>query len=53
MLELICRIPDHIGWVIVGFVGCLCVEMCGLLIGTIIQAIQERIEDRKMEECEE
>ncbi len=51
MLELICSIPDHIGWVIVGVVGCLCVEMLGLLIGTIVQAIQERIEDRK-EECE-
>ena len=52
MLELICRIPDHIGWVIVGFVGCLCVEMFGLLVGTVVQAIKELIEDRNEEECE-
>lgn len=53
MLEMICAIPEHIGWVLVGAVGCLCVQMFGLLVGTCIQAIQERIEDRKMEECEE
>lgn len=51
MLELICQIPDHIGWVLVGVVGCLCVQMFGLLVGTCIQAIQERIEDDE-EECE-
>jgi len=49
MLELICQIPDHIGWVLVGVVGCLCVQMLGLLIGTTIQAIKERIEDRNEE----
>ncbi len=52
MLDLICAIPDHIGWVIVGVVGCLCVEMLGLVIGTVVQAIKERIEDRNEEECE-
>lgn len=52
MLEMICAIPENIGWVLVGVVGCLCVEMLGLLIGNIVQAIQERIEDRNMEECE-
>lgn len=51
MLELICQIPDHIGWVIVGFVGCLCVEMFGLLVGTCVNTIKERIEERN-EECE-
>ena len=49
MLEMLCAIPDHIGWVIVGFVGCLCVEMFGLLVGTTINAIKERMEDD--EEC--
>jgi hypothetical protein len=52
MLEMLCAIPDHIGWVIVGFVGCLCVEMFGLLVGTTINAIKERIEERR-EESEE
>lgn len=52
MLEFICSIPDHIGWVAVGFVGCLCLEMFGLLVGTCVQAIKERIEDRNEEECE-
>lgn len=49
MLELICAIPDHIGWVIVGAVGMLCVEMFGLLIGTVVQAIKERLEDDEEE----
>jgi hypothetical protein len=49
MLEMLCAIPDHIGWVIVGVVGCLCVEMFGLLVGTVINAIKERMEDD--EEC--
>ena len=52
MLEFLCAIPDHIGWIIVGMVLCLCVEMFGLVIGNIITAIKERMEDDE-EECEE
>ncbi len=50
MLEMLNAIPENIGWIIVGFVGCLCVEMFGLLVGTCINAIKERMED---DECEE
>lgn len=50
MMNFICSIPEHIGWIIVGMVLCLCVEMFGLLIGTVIQAIKERLEDDEEEE---
>jgi hypothetical protein len=49
MIEMICSIPENIGWILVGMVFCLCVEMFGLLIGTTIQAIKERIEDAEEE----
>lgn len=50
MLEFICNIPENIGWVIVGAVGMLALEMCGLLIGNIVQMIKERLEDDEEEE---
>jgi hypothetical protein len=49
LMEMICAIPDHIGWVIVGAIGMLCVEMFGLLVGTVVQAIKERLEDDEEE----
>ncbi len=49
MLDWICAIPEHIGWIIVGVILCLCIEMCGLVIGTVITAIKERLEDDEEE----
>ena len=51
MLEMICAIPDHIGWMLVGITGTLCCFM-GWKVGKLIYiAIKERLEDD--EECEE
>ena len=45
MLELICRIPDHIGWMMVGALGMAC-WMMGWKVGKMIYiAIKERMED--------
>ena len=52
LLELICRIPDHIGWMMVGALGMACAVM-GRKVGKMIYiAIKERLEDDE-EECEE
>ena len=48
MLEMICAIPESIGWVIVGAVGMFCAVMLVKLGGVIVEAIKER-----REECEE
>ena len=52
MMNLICAIPENIGWVIVGAVGMLTLEMCGLLIGTVVDMIHDRFMDDD-EKCEE
>ena len=46
---MLCAIPDHIGWVIVGMLATLCIEGLGLVIGTIITAIKDRMEDDEEE----
>ena len=53
MMNLICAIPDHIGWMIVGAVGMLALEMFGLLIGTVVDMIRDRMinDDEEVEEC--
>ena len=51
MMNLICAIPDHIGWMIVGAVGMLALEMCGLLIGTVVDMVRERMMDDDEEEA--
>jgi hypothetical protein len=51
MMNLINAIPEHIGWIIVGAVGMLALEMCGLLIGTVVDMIRERMMDDETEEC--
>lgn len=51
MMNLICAIPDHIGWMIVGAVGMLALEMFGLLIGTVVDMVRERMMDDEAEEC--
>ena len=43
MMTLINAIPDHIGWMIVGAVGMLALEMLGLLIGTVVDMVRERM----------
>ena len=52
MMTLINAIPDHIGWVLVGAVGMLALEMCGLLIGTVVDIIRDRLTNYDDEESE-
>lgn len=47
MLEMICRIPENIGWVIVGAVGMLCAVMLIKLGKVIVEMIKYRIEEKK------
>jgi hypothetical protein len=42
MLEMICTIPESIGWTMVGAVGMFCVVMLVKIGGVIIEAIKER-----------
>ena len=51
MMNWICSIPDHIGWMIVGAVGMLALEMFGLLMGTVVDMVRERMMDDEAEEC--
>ena len=50
MMNLICAIPDHIGWMIVGAVGMLALEMFGLLVGTVVDMVRERMMDEEESE---
>ena len=52
MMNFICSIPEEIGWVIVGAVGMLALEMFGLLVGTVVDMVRERMADDE-EECAE
>jgi hypothetical protein len=52
MLEMICNIPENVGWVLVGAVGMCCVMALVALGWVCVEAIKERIEDAKTEECE-
>lgn len=49
MLEMICAIPEEIGWALVGFVSAFTLMMVIKLTKVIIEAIKERMEDD--EEC--
>ena len=49
MLEMICAIPEEIGWALVGFVGALALVMAIKVGKMIVEAIKERMEDD--EEC--
>lgn len=53
MMNLICSIPNHIGWMLVGAVGMLTLEMFGLLVGTIVDMVRERMmdDDEESEVC--
>ena len=50
-MNLINAIPEHIGWMIVGAAGLLALEMLGLLIGTVVDMIRDRLQDDEEEEC--
>lgn len=50
MLEMICAIPEEIGWVLVGFVGAFALMMAIKLGKVIIEVIKERMEDDE-EDC--
>lgn len=45
MLEMICAIPEEIGWVLVGFVGAFTLMMIIKLGKVIVEVIKERLED--------
>jgi hypothetical protein len=47
MLEMICKIPENIGWVMVGAVGMLCVVVLVKLGKVIAEMIKYRIEENK------
>lgn len=49
MLEMICAIPEHIGWMLVGAVRAYATVAGWMLGKTIYLAIKERMEDD--EEC--
>lgn len=50
MFELLCGIPDHIGWVIVGAVGMLTAIMAAKVGKIIYIAIRDRLtDDEEME----
>ena len=47
MLEMICAIPENIGWVMVGAVGMLCAVMLVKLGKVVVEMIKYRIEENK------
>ncbi|MBO5730271.1 MAG: hypothetical protein J6R67_03660 [Treponema sp.] len=50
MLELICRIPNHIGWMMVGALSVACWVMSWKVGKLIYMAIKERMEDDEFKE---
>ena len=50
-MNLICAIPENVGWAIVGAVGMLALEMFGLLVGTVVDMVRDRLHDEEEEVC--
>ena len=50
-MNLICAIPENVGWAIVGAVGMLTLEMFGLLVGTVVDMVRDRLHDEEEEVC--
>ena len=50
MLEMLCKIPDHIGWMLVGIVGTLCAVMLFKLGKLFVQMWKEWHEEDNEEE---
>ena len=53
MLELLCKIPDSIGWMLVGILSALCAVMLFNLGKILVQMWKERHEEDDGEESEE
>ncbi len=51
MMNWICSIPDHIGWMMVGAVGMLALIMLGLVGYTVANMIIEHMNDEESEVC--
>jgi hypothetical protein len=51
MMNWICSIPDHIGWMMVGAIGMLALIMLGLVGYTVVNMIIERMKDDESEVC--
>ena len=45
MMTLINAIPDHFGWMLAGGACLLALEMLGLLVGTVVDMVRERMMD--------
>ena len=53
MLEMICAIPEEIGWALVGFTAAFCLMMMVKLGKLFVQMWKERHEDEETEySCE-
>lgn len=50
MLEMICKIPENIGWVMVGAVGMLGVVMLVKLGKIVVETIKARIAENESED---
>lgn len=52
MLELLCKIPEHVGWMLVGAVSAY-TSVAGWMVGRAIYlAIKERLVDAQEDECD-
>ena len=51
MMNLINAIPEHIGWMLAGGACLFALEMLGLLVGTVVDMVRERMMDDEVEEC--
>ncbi len=50
MMNLINAIPEHIGWMLAGGACLFALEMVGLLIGTVVDMIRDRLTNYEDEE---
>lgn len=47
MLEIICAIPEEIGWALVGFTACLCLMMAVKLGKVFVQMWHDRKDEEE------
>lgn len=52
MLNLLCAIPENVGWMIVGAVGCICFQMWVKVMKCGIEMIKDRLTDDDDDEIE-
>ena len=53
MLEMICAIPDSIGWTLVGATGMLTAVVAFNVVRTLVQMLKDWREERNANECAE